>query len=74
MNQALGGSCTVPIGAWCVQTEQGLHLSGLVGDAASGRLLRAEAAISGSEPEALGREVAEALFALGAGELLGTSA
>ncbi|PWK92487.1 hydroxymethylbilane synthase [Fulvimonas soli] len=69
MNQALGGSCTVPVAAWCVQAERGLHLSGLVGDAASGRLLRAEA--SGDEPVALGRRVAGLLLAQGAGELLG---
>lgn len=74
MNQALGGSCTVPIGAWCVLTEQGLHLSGLVGDAATGRLLRAQVEASDADPEALGHQLAETLFALGAGELLGTGA
>jgi hydroxymethylbilane synthase len=71
MNHALGGSCTVPVAAWCVLTEPGLHLSGLVGDAASGRLLRAEASGSAEHPEALGREVAAALLAQGAGALLG---
>lgn len=69
MNQALGGSCTVPIGAWCLLGEHGLHLRGMVGDAGSGRLLRAEA--SGSDPLALGREVATQLLAQGAGDLLG---
>ena len=68
MNHALGGSCTVPVAAWCMLGERGLHLSGLVGDAASGRLLRAEA--SGADAEALGRQVAESLFAQGAGALL----
>ena len=71
MNQALGGSCTVPVAAWCVLTEQGLHLSGLVGDAASGRLLRAEASGSTERPDVLGREVAEALLAQGADKILG---
>ncbi|MBD8874465.1 hydroxymethylbilane synthase [Rhodanobacter sp. DHB23] len=70
MNQALGGSCTVPVGAWCTLTERGLHLCGLVGDAASGRLLRAQA--DGEDAEALGHEVARALFAQGAAEFLGT--
>ncbi len=69
MNQALGGSCTVPIGAWCLLGEHGLHLRGMVGDAGSGRLLRAEA--SGSDPLALGHEVAKQLLAQGAGDLLG---
>jgi hydroxymethylbilane synthase len=71
MNHALGGSCTVPVAAWCVLTEHGLHLSGLVGDAASGRLLRAEATGAVEHPEALGREVADALLAQGAAGLLG---
>ncbi|MBT2117703.1 hydroxymethylbilane synthase [Dyella sp. LX-66] len=71
MNQALGGSCTVPVGAWCVVTERGLHLSGLVGDVASGRLLRAEAEGGSDEAQALGRRVAEALFAQGASAFLG---
>lgn len=68
MNHALGGSCTVPVGAWCVLGEHGLHLRGLVGDAAEGRLLRAEA--SGQDPVALGQQVAEQLFAQGAAALL----
>ncbi|MEI7035275.1 hydroxymethylbilane synthase [Fulvimonas yonginensis] len=71
MNHALGGSCTVPVAAWCMQTERGLHLHGLVGDAASGRLLRAEAAGPSEQPEALGRVVADALLAQGAGAMLG---
>ncbi|EIL90871.1 hydroxymethylbilane synthase [Rhodanobacter spathiphylli] len=71
MNHALGGSCTVPVGAWCMLGEHGLHLRGLVGDANSGRLLHAEAASPGEQAEALGRQVAEALLAQGAGELLG---
>lgn len=70
MNQALGGSCTVPVGAWCVLTERGLHLSGLVGDVSSGRLLRAEAEGGSDEAQALGRRVADALFAQGAAAFL----
>lgn len=71
MNQALGGSCTVPVGAWCVVTERGLHLSGLVGDVASGRLLRAEAEGGSHDAAALGLRVADALFAQGAAAFLG---
>ncbi len=70
MNQALGGSCTVPVGAWCTVTERGLHLRGLVGDAASGRLLHAQA--DGEDAAELGRAVARELFAQGAAEFLGT--
>jgi hydroxymethylbilane synthase len=68
MNRALGGSCTVPVGAWCVLGEYGLHLRGMVGDPHAGKLLHAQA--SGSEPTALGQQVAEQLFAQGAAGLL----
>lgn len=71
MNQALGGSCTVPVGAWCMLGEHGLHLHGLVGDVAGGRLLRAEASGPSDQALALGRQVAADLLAQGAGGLLG---
>jgi hydroxymethylbilane synthase len=71
MNRVLGGSCTVPVGAWCVVTEHGLHLRGMVGDVSSGRLLHAQAASGSDEAEALGQRVADALFAQGAGAFLG---
>ncbi|AHX15255.1 porphobilinogen deaminase [Dyella jiangningensis] len=70
MNHALGGSCTVPVGAWCTVTERGLHLRGMVGDVSSGRLLLAEAQADGDQAEALGKRVAKALFEQGAGALL----
>lgn len=71
MNRALGGSCIVPIGAWCVHREHDLHLSGLVGDVAKGHLLRAEASASSDQAVALGEQVAADLLQQGAGELLG---
>lgn len=70
MNHALGGSCTVPVGAWCTVTEHGLHLRGMVGDVSSGRLLLAEAMDEGDNPAKLGHDVAQALFAQGASTLL----
>jgi hydroxymethylbilane synthase len=70
MNQVLGGSCTVPVGAWCTVTERGLHLRGMVGDVASGRLLVAEATGQDNDATALGNKVAQALFAQGAEALL----
>ncbi len=71
MTRRLEGSCQVPIAAFCIETEIGLHLSGLVGDAASGKLIRAEDDGQSEAPEALGERVARALLAQGAGELLG---
>ena len=71
MNRALGGSCTIPIGAWCVHGENGLQLHGMVGDPDTGRLLRAEASAGIDQANALGAHVAELLLAQGAGKLLG---
>ena len=71
LTRHLQGNCQVPIAAYCVETERGLHLSGLVGDAATGKLLRAEAVGFADAGETLGRAVAEKLLALGAAELLG---
>ena len=71
LTRQLQGSCQVPIAAFCIETEHGLHLSGLVGDAVSGKLVRAESEGARNAPEALGREVAGRLLALGAGALLG---
>lgn len=70
MNRALGGSCTVPVGGWCVVTEHGLHLRGMVGDARSGRLLHAALEGRSDDAEGLGQRVADALFLQGAGEML----
>ncbi|MFT3790688.1 MAG: hydroxymethylbilane synthase [Rudaea sp.] len=71
LTRRLQGSCEVPIAAYCIEVEHGLHLHGLVGDAASGKLIRAAStAAFDTEPEALGRAVAEELLARGAGDLL----
>ena len=71
LTRHLQGSCQVPIAAFCLQTEIGLHLSGLVGDAISGRLVRAEDDGQPEAPEELGVRVAKTLLERGAGELLG---
>lgn len=70
MNQRLGGSCQVPIAALALRQGNELHLEGLVGHVASGRLVRAEAWGSVDTPEALGNAVAQALLDAGAGALL----
>jgi hydroxymethylbilane synthase len=70
MNLRLHGSCTVPVAAYCIEVEAGLALWGLVGDAATGRVVRADAIGEMDAPEALGRDVAEMLLARGAGEML----
>lgn len=70
MNRALGGSCSIPIGAWCTRSGDTLQLQGLVGDPASGRILRAEASMPASQTDALGQRVAELLLAQGGGAFL----
>ncbi len=72
MNHVLGGSCTVPVGAWCTVTERGLHLRGMVGEVSSGRLVVAEAAGTGDDAVKLGNDVAQALLAQGAAAFLTT--
>ncbi|HET7845282.1 MAG TPA: hydroxymethylbilane synthase [Xanthomonadales bacterium] len=71
MTRELQGSCQVPIAAQAVLHEGELRLAGLVGDAATGRLLRAEAHAGADEAQALGERVAALLLDQGAGALLG---
>jgi len=70
MNRALHGSCHVPVAAYATLKEDRLHLTGLVGSASEGRLVRAHYEGSAADPEALGRTVAAALLEQGAGEFL----
>ncbi len=70
MNRRLHGSCSVPVAGYCVETESGLALWGLVGEVASGRLLRADAQGGRGDGEQLGVHVAEQLLAQGAGEII----
>ena len=68
MNLRLHGSCQVPIAAYCTLDGDTLHLSGLVGEAATGECIRADA--SGNDPVALGQTVAQKLLDAGAGRFL----
>ena len=70
LTRRLQGNCQVPIAAFCVETEAGLHLQGLVGDAKSGRLVRAEATGGLAQPDEIGAAVARRLLELGAGAML----
>jgi len=71
MNRALHGSCHVPVAGFATLDGERLQLHGLVGSASDGRTVRAQG--EGESADALGRAVAEALLARGAGELLGLS-
>lgn len=69
MNRALHGSCHVPVAALARLDGGAIELHGLVGDAATGACLRARA--RGEDPDALGRQVAQALLDSGAAAMLG---
>jgi len=73
MNRALHGSCHVPVAAFARLDEGRLHLSGLVGSASDGVIVRAEGEGRGDAPDALGIEIAQKLLAQGAGDLIAAS-
>jgi hydroxymethylbilane synthase len=68
VSRALGGSCTLPLGAFAEHSGGGLHLRALVAAPDGRRVVRAEA--KGDDAERLGERVAEALRAGGAEEIL----
>ena len=70
MNRTLHGSCNVPIAGYCVETESGLALWGLVGDAHTGQLVRADAQGPLDDPLGLGERVAALLRERGADAIL----
>lgn len=70
MNRALHGSCHVPVAAHATLTNAGLHLVGLVGDVASGKVIRAHGDGSVEQADELGQRVAAMLFERGAGAML----
>jgi hydroxymethylbilane synthase len=70
MNRQLHGSCQVPIAGYARLQGTRLQLDGLVGDAGTGRLVRAASEGDATEAEAIGGDVARRLVAAGAGPLL----
>lgn len=65
---ALGGGCNVPLGAYAEADGTELRLRAVVARPDGSSLLRGEQ--RGSEPEGLGRAVAQEMLSRGAGELL----
>jgi len=68
VSRALGGSCTLPLGAYAEMDGKRLKLRALVASADGRRVARANSA--GEDPERLGAEVAARLRALGADDIL----
>ena len=70
VSRALGGSCTVPLGAYAEVSGNRLWLRALVASPDGRRIVRAEARGALAEPEALGQSVASELRRGGATEIL----
>ncbi|WP_312958448.1 hydroxymethylbilane synthase [Stutzerimonas nitrititolerans] len=70
LNRHLNGGCQVPIACYAVLEGNQLWLRGLVGQPDGTQLLRAEGRAPAEQAEALGVQVAEALLAQGAAQIL----
>ncbi|AFN76585.1 hydroxymethylbilane synthase [Stutzerimonas xanthomarina] len=70
LNRHLNGGCQVPIACYAVLEGDQLWLRGLVGQPDGTQLLRAEGRAPAEQAEALGVQVAEALLAQGAAQIL----
>jgi hydroxymethylbilane synthase len=70
VSRVLGGSCTVPIGAFAEAHAERLSLRALVASLDGRRIARVECEGALQEPEALGERAAQALRAQGADEIL----
>ncbi|HEV8094843.1 MAG TPA: hydroxymethylbilane synthase [Burkholderiales bacterium] len=70
VNWVLGGDCTIPLGAFADPQGANLRLRALVAAPDGRRVARAEALGEFSDPEAIGRRVAERLQSQGADQIL----
>jgi hydroxymethylbilane synthase len=70
MNRRLDGGCQVPIAGYAEENNERLTLRGLVASIDGREILRSEQSGPSSDPEALGRAVADDLLASGAGRIL----
>ena len=68
--EALGGGCQLPLGGIAVPDGDSLEMRAVVMSLDGGRVIRAHGSGSTTDPEALGRRVAEDLAASGAAEIL----
>jgi hydroxymethylbilane synthase len=67
---ALGGSCTLPLGAYAELSGARLRLRALVAAPDGTRVAQADCTGAADDPEALGAEAARLLRAQGADEIL----
>jgi hydroxymethylbilane synthase len=70
LSEHLGGSCSVPIGAYATLESDTITLSGLVGRTDGSQVIKAQLSGPVEQAQALGTEVAKALVADGAQTIL----
>jgi hydroxymethylbilane synthase len=70
VSRLLGGSCQVPMAAYATIENDQLHLRALVAEPDGSRIIRAEARGNANDAVALGTQVANALLADGAKDIL----
>jgi hydroxymethylbilane synthase len=70
VSRALGGSCTIPLGAFAEAADGRLKLRALVASRDGRRIARAECEGAASDPQGLGERAAQALREQGAVEIL----
>lgn len=70
MNHRLHGGCQVPIAGYATVEGESLNMTGLVASTDGKTILKTSLQGSIKDPEALGVEIADALLAQGAGDLL----
>ena len=70
VNRALGGNCSIPLGAYAEIWGETVRLRGIVAAPDAKRIARAEATGEAADPEALGLRVAELLREEGAAGIL----
>jgi len=70
MSRVLAGSCQVPLGGYAEVQNGKLRMRGFVASPDGLRMVHAELTGEINDPEALGKRIADALLAQGAGEIL----
>lgn len=70
MSRALAGSCTVPLGAYATCHADVIEITGFVASVDGKKMLIEKAKGHRNKAEALGRQLANQLLAVGAGEIL----
>ena len=70
MSRVLAGSCQVPLGGFAEVQNGRLRMRGFVASPDGKRMVRSELTGEIADPEELGKRVADALLAQGAGEIL----